>query len=198
MDTAVNFNNAISLIHAEWLQDSPSANSVVDLVTIWQINDPTQIGPIVPPTFTTDVAMFAQVLGADGSPLAQRDALDAPSWGWQSGDTLIQKTFSRLNKFIPTENILILTNERYNDLVLEHLPMVKQEQVVLEPGMRNTAPCILYAALKIQKMNPGAYTHLIPTFKEIPIAVSFFQILLFLSKLLRLFFHQKQSLLFKI
>ncbi|SHJ81317.1 mannose-1-phosphate guanylyltransferase [Pseudozobellia thermophila] len=71
-----------------------------------------------------------------------------------TGDTLIQKTFKRLNKFVPTENILILTNERYNDLVLEQLPMVGQEQVVLEPAMRNTAPCILYAALKIQKMNP--------------------------------------------
>jgi mannose-1-phosphate guanylyltransferase len=70
-----------------------------------------------------------------------------------TGDTLIQKTFKRLNKFVPTENILILTNERYNELVLEQLPMVKQEQVVLEPAMRNTAPCILYAALKIQKMN---------------------------------------------
>lgn len=70
-----------------------------------------------------------------------------------TGDTLIQKTFKRLNKFVPTENILILTNERYNDLVLQQLPMVKQEQVVLEPAMRNTAPCILYAALKIQKMN---------------------------------------------
>lgn len=68
-----------------------------------------------------------------------------------TGDSLIQKTFQRLNKFVPTKNILILTNERYNDLVLEQLPMVTQEQVVLEPAMRNTAPCILYAALKIQK-----------------------------------------------
>ena len=69
-----------------------------------------------------------------------------------TGDTLIQKTFKRLNTFVPTENILILTNERYNDLVLEQLPMIHQDQVVLEPAMRNTAPCILYAALKIQKM----------------------------------------------
>lgn len=80
-----------------------------------------------------------------------------------TGDTLIQKTFSRLNKFIPTENILILTNERYNDLVLEQLPLVKQEQVVLEPAMRNTAPCILYAALKIQKMNPNAVMIVAPS-----------------------------------
>ena len=80
-----------------------------------------------------------------------------------TGETLIQKTFNRLNKFIPTENILILTNERYNDLVLEQLPKVSQEQVVLEPAMRNTAPCILYASLKIQKMNPNAVMIVAPS-----------------------------------
>ena len=80
-----------------------------------------------------------------------------------TGKTLIQKTFDRLNRFIPTENILILTNERYNDLVLEQLPKVKQEQVVLEPAMRNTAPCILYAALKIQRMNANAVMIVAPS-----------------------------------
>ncbi len=80
-----------------------------------------------------------------------------------SGDTLIQKTFSRLSKLIPIENILILTNERYNSLVLEQLPMVKQEQVLLEPAMRNTAPCILYASLKIQIMNPDAVMVVAPS-----------------------------------
>ena len=80
-----------------------------------------------------------------------------------TGDTLIQKTFKRLAKFIPIENILILTNERYNELVLEQLPEVKQEQVVLEPTMRNTAPCILYAALKIQKKNPDAVMMVAPS-----------------------------------
>jgi mannose-1-phosphate guanylyltransferase len=80
-----------------------------------------------------------------------------------SGDTLLQKTFKRLSTFIPTENILILTNERYNALVLEQLPLIKQEQVVLEPAMRNTAPCILYAALKIQKMNPNGLMIVAPS-----------------------------------
>ncbi|WP_276979216.1 mannose-1-phosphate guanylyltransferase [Flavobacterium filum] len=80
-----------------------------------------------------------------------------------SGETLIQKTFSRLSKLIPTENILILTNEKYNDLVLTQLPMVKPEQVLLEPAMRNTAPCILYASLKIKKMNPDAVMVVAPS-----------------------------------
>lgn len=80
-----------------------------------------------------------------------------------TGDTLIQKTFNRLAKLIPQENIFILTNERYNDLVLEQLPQITQRQVVLEPAMRNTAPCILYASLKIQKENPDAVMIVAPS-----------------------------------
>lgn len=80
-----------------------------------------------------------------------------------TGETLIQKTFGRLSKLIPEENIFILTNERYNDLVLSQLPQVSQEQVLLEPAMRNTAPCILYASLKIKKINPDAVMVVAPS-----------------------------------
>lgn len=80
-----------------------------------------------------------------------------------TGDTLIQKTFTRLSQIIPKENILILTNEVYNDIVLKQLPMVKQEQIILEPSMRNTAPCILYASLKIKKENPDAVMVVAPS-----------------------------------
>ncbi|WP_027392644.1 mannose-1-phosphate guanylyltransferase [Aquimarina latercula] len=80
-----------------------------------------------------------------------------------TGETLIQRTFSRLSKIIPKENIFILTNERYNDLVLEQLPEAAQRQVVTEPAMRNTAPCILYAALKIQKENSDAVMVVAPS-----------------------------------
>ena len=80
-----------------------------------------------------------------------------------TGDTLIQKTFTRLSQIIPKENILILTNEVYNEIVLKQLPMVKQEQIILEPSMRNTAPCILYASLKIKKENPNAVMVVAPS-----------------------------------
>ena len=80
-----------------------------------------------------------------------------------SGSTLIQKTFSRLSKLVPPENILVLTNESYNDLVLQQLPLINQEQVLLEPAMRNTAPCILYASLKIKKQNPNAVMVVAPS-----------------------------------
>lgn len=80
-----------------------------------------------------------------------------------TGETLIQKTFHRLAHLIPKENIFILTNEKYNDLVMEQLPEVSKRQVVLEPAMRNTAPCILYASLKIQKENPDAVIIVAPS-----------------------------------
>jgi mannose-1-phosphate guanylyltransferase len=80
-----------------------------------------------------------------------------------TGQTLLQKTFSRLNKIIPSENIYILTNERYLNLTLEQLPEISERQVVLEPAIRNTAPCILLSALKIQKENPNALMLVAPS-----------------------------------
>lgn len=79
-----------------------------------------------------------------------------------TGSTLLQATFSRLSKLIPAENILILTHVRYNDQILEQLD-VAPEQIILEPAMRNTAPCILYASMKIKKMNPDAQILVAPS-----------------------------------
>ncbi|NVK53052.1 MAG: mannose-1-phosphate guanylyltransferase [Flavobacteriaceae bacterium] len=80
-----------------------------------------------------------------------------------TGQSLIQRTFDRIHQLVPSENILIATNERYNKLVLEQLPTVSQNQVLLEPAMRNTAPCILYAALKIYQQNPDAVMLVAPS-----------------------------------
>ncbi len=80
-----------------------------------------------------------------------------------TGETLIQRTFSRLAKIVPKENIIILTNEIYKELVFWQLPEAKENQIVTEPAMRNTAPCILYAALKIQKENPDAVMVVAPS-----------------------------------
>lgn len=80
-----------------------------------------------------------------------------------TGDSLIQKTFSRLERLIPTENILISTNKRYKKLVKEQLENVTTKQLLLEPCMRNTSPCILYAALKIHAMNPDGVMIIAPS-----------------------------------
>jgi len=80
-----------------------------------------------------------------------------------TGQSLLQKTFTRLNKIIPQENIYVLTNNRYLDITLEQLPEITARQVVLEPAMRNTAPCILMASLKIKKENPDALLLVAPS-----------------------------------
>lgn len=72
------------------------------------------------------------------------------------GKTLIQLTFDRLNNFVPKENIYVVTNEIYENTVLKQLESISKEQVLLEPVMRNTAPCIAYASFKIHKKNPKA------------------------------------------
>ena len=80
-----------------------------------------------------------------------------------TGESLLQKTFSRLEKIVPAENIQVLTNERYLALTLQQLPKISENQVVLEPAMRNTAPCILLSALRIQKENPNAVMLVAPS-----------------------------------
>lgn len=80
-----------------------------------------------------------------------------------SGKSLLQTTYQRLLKSVPLENILILTNLKYKLLVLEQLPELQADQVLLEPAMRNTAPCILYAALKIHQTDPNAVMIVAPS-----------------------------------
>ena len=80
-----------------------------------------------------------------------------------TGESLIQRTFNRINKLVPSKNILIATNKRYETLVLEQLLKTTKKQLLLEPAMRNTAPCILYAALKIYNQNPDAVMLVAPS-----------------------------------
>ncbi len=73
-----------------------------------------------------------------------------------TGETLIQQTYNRFKLLCPEENIYIVTNEIYKDLTKEQLPGISDEQIVCEPAMRNTAPCIAYANYKIAAKNPDA------------------------------------------
>lgn len=79
-----------------------------------------------------------------------------------TGKTLIQTTYDRFRKVIPQENIFVATNESYAQLVREQLPELSSQQLILEPIMRNTAPCIAYASHKIQQLNPDAVMVIAP------------------------------------
>ncbi len=73
-----------------------------------------------------------------------------------TGETLIQQTFRRFERVCPTENIYIVTNEIYRELIKKQIPEIDDEQIVCEPTRRNTAPCIAYANYKILQINPNA------------------------------------------
>jgi mannose-1-phosphate guanylyltransferase len=73
-----------------------------------------------------------------------------------TGRSLLQLTFDRINNLVPAENILIVSNVIYKDLILEQLPEIKADQVLLEPNRRNTAPCIAYAVNRIKAITDKA------------------------------------------
>ncbi len=72
------------------------------------------------------------------------------------GKSLIRMTFERILPICLPENVLVVTNEAYKDLVLEHLPELNQDQVLCEPHMRNTAPCIAYSNFWINSKTDDA------------------------------------------
>ncbi|WP_372793570.1 mannose-1-phosphate guanylyltransferase [Lutibacter sp.] len=80
-----------------------------------------------------------------------------------TGNTLIQQTFNRFENLIPSENILIATNKKYESLIQQQLPKVTSKQLLLEPAMRNTAPCILYSAFKIYNENADGIMVIAPS-----------------------------------
>jgi mannose-1-phosphate guanylyltransferase len=73
-----------------------------------------------------------------------------------TGKTLIQGTFDRFAKFVPTENIYIVTSEEYRHIVVEQIPGIPIDNILCEPSRKNTAPCIAYISYKLNQLNPNA------------------------------------------
>ncbi len=73
-----------------------------------------------------------------------------------TGRTLLQQTWDRFSQICPKKNIYIVSGTQYKDLIKQQLPEVAENNVLLEPMRRNTAPCIAYACYKIMARNPLA------------------------------------------
>ena len=80
-----------------------------------------------------------------------------------TGRSLLQMTFDRFKDVVPTENIYIVSNKNYKEKILEQLPQLTSEQVLLEPIRRNTAPCIAYAVYKIRTKSDKANIIVVPS-----------------------------------
>ena len=73
-----------------------------------------------------------------------------------TGRSLLQMTIDRIRPLVPIENVFIVTNVDYRDLILEQIPDMRKEQVLCEPARRNTAPCIAYAVAHIRAITERA------------------------------------------
>lgn len=80
-----------------------------------------------------------------------------------TGHTLLQQTYNRFLKICPKENIFIVTNEDYVELVKEQIPEISDNNILKEPARKNTAPCVAYATYKIAQLNPDAVTVVAPS-----------------------------------
>ena len=74
----------------------------------------------------------------------------------QTGKSFLRHTYDRFSRIVPQDNVIVVTTDRLGALVREQLPELKEENLLLEPYGRDTAPCIAYATYTLLKRNPEA------------------------------------------
>ncbi len=79
-----------------------------------------------------------------------------------TGKSLLRQTFERFTPICHISNFLIVTSSEYFNQVLEQIPELKPEQILLEPFRRNTAPCIAFANSFIRARNKNAHIVVTP------------------------------------
>jgi len=79
-----------------------------------------------------------------------------------SDDTMLQLTIKRLKDIVPIEQVFIITNKQYIDLVKKQLPRIPKENIIGEPVGRNTAPCIGLASIILKQYDEKAKMFVIP------------------------------------
>lgn len=80
-----------------------------------------------------------------------------------TGRSLLQLTVDRILPLIPADNIILVTNSAYADIIREQLPEIKPSNILLEPARRNTAPCVCWAARHIEAIDPEASIVTLPS-----------------------------------
>ncbi len=73
-----------------------------------------------------------------------------------TGRTMIQQTFDRFGDLIDISHVWVVTSKNFQSLVAEQLTGIDPQHILLEPCMRNTAPCVAYVSWKIMAEDPSA------------------------------------------
>lgn len=79
------------------------------------------------------------------------------------GKSMIQHTVERVKNLVDIENIYVVTNEMYKNLVSEHIPDIPEANIIIEPAAKNTAPCIGLAAVHIAKKDINSKMIILPS-----------------------------------
>ncbi|MFN2193265.1 MAG: ArnT family glycosyltransferase [Candidatus Promineifilaceae bacterium] len=89
-EALADFGSAVQLIDVSWIASPVQPGQTAELLTRWRVINPDNIGPAHPPAFQPDTVFFTHLLDEGENLVSQDDALDAPSWSWQVGDTILQ------------------------------------------------------------------------------------------------------------
>ncbi|MBQ9641846.1 MAG: mannose-1-phosphate guanylyltransferase [Bacteroidaceae bacterium] len=84
-----------------------------------------------------------------------------------TGETLLQSTYRRFLDFIDRDNIIVVTNKHYADIVREQLPQLAPQNLMLEPMRRNTVPPVTWACVEVARRNPNAAMVVTPSDQNI-------------------------------
>jgi mannose-1-phosphate guanylyltransferase len=76
--------------------------------------------------------------------------------------TMIQASVDRLGEFVNSENLFVVATGQQAEGILEQLPLLKPENLILEPKGKNTAPCIGLASIFLEKLNPKEVMLILP------------------------------------
>ena len=68
----------------------------------------------------------------------------------------LKMTYKRFKRFLPENNILVITLDRFAQTAREVLPTLPQENLLVEPVGRKTAPCMAFACYTLLSRDPDA------------------------------------------
>lgn len=80
-----------------------------------------------------------------------------------TGRTLLQTTYDRVSKFILEDHIYVCTRSNYKHWVNDQLPQVNDDNILIEPVNRNTAPSVAWAGRRIHRQSDNARIIVVPS-----------------------------------
>jgi mannose-1-phosphate guanylyltransferase len=77
-------------------------------------------------------------------------------------ETLLQDTVSRIHRLAPLDRILISIGAEHFEIARQQLPQIPEENFIVEPMGRDTAACLGFSALYIERRDPEAIMLALP------------------------------------